>query len=615
MNNAVIYVAGDPDAYPVEYYDEKTGTYQGMIPELLRQFSEEYGYDVRYYKPEKGDQRQTLAEHRQVDLITDSVGTEAYLHRDGGEVVLLSTEQDGESVIYKLLVTDVAPKELAGQLRSFLAGVPQETRTGLLIETAERELFMDIELVQIGAVAAGVAILLLAAVIAVLARHYRRRIRNMLMDKETDEVTGIGNQEYLERNYSLYVNDQNKILYRLLYVYVDTEELDRRGSRSITDEYLRNVAVTLQERTGDMDILARVSDSGFVLLRLSMDDEEEQQWLLPALERLRSAPAGGDTAQKRFYAIGSYQIKSTDRDLYGMIFDASQCAQAAYLDGEEFRKCTDEVIEALTEERQFQADMRRGLENNEFMLYLQLYVDSRTGRVIGGEALSRWEHPAKGLLMPADFLPMMEREHLVSQLDMCCLENACIFLQRMAEEEKMPEFFVSCNFSIDTFSSPDFMENCRCILDRYRFSKNLLVFELRDAGLIRSAKQVEVNIRQLKTLGVCVSLDDFGGLFASFADVQDIPLDIVKFSRQMVKGVGTRSGESILRGMTGVCRELGFRVMAEGVETAEQAQFLSGLQCEALQGYYFYHPVPEWEARKMICGDTADREKTQAAAV
>lgn len=615
MKDAVIYVAGDPNAYPVEYYDEETGAYQGMIPELLRQFSEEYGYDVRYYEPEKGDQREDLAENKQVDLITASGGDQAFLHRSGGEVVLLTTEQNGKSVVYQLLVTDVAPKELAGDLRSFLSGVSQSARTGLLIESAEREQFTDMRLVQLGAVAAGVAILTLAAVIAALARQYRRRIRNIEIDKETDEVTGIGNQAYLERNSNLYLNDQNKILYRLLYFYIDTEELDRRGSRSMTDEYLRNVAVTLQERTGDMDILTRVSDSGFVLLRLSMDDQEEQEWLRPVMERLRNTPAGLDMTQKRFFAVGSYQLKSTDRDLYGTIFDASQCAKAAYLDGDEFRKCTDEVIETLTEERQFQADMRHGLENNEFLLYLQLYVDSHTGQIIGGEALSRWDHPTRGLLMPADFLPMMEREHLVSKLDMCCLENACEFLQRMTEEEKQPWFFVSCNFSMDTFSAPDFMANCRRILDRYRFPKNLLIFELRDAVFIRSAKQVEVNIQQIKTLGVCVSLDDFGGLFASLADVQDIPVDFVKISRPMVRGVGSRSGESILKGMIRVCRELGFGVMAEGVETTEQAQFLSNLQCEALQGFYFYRPVPEWEARKMIREGAAYREDAETAAV
>ena len=615
MENAVIYVAGDPEAYPVEYYDEQTGAYQGLIPALLERFGREQGYDVRYYEPDKGDQRQTLAEDRQVDIISDGGGGADFRHDAGGEVVLLETEQDGQSVVYKLLVTEVAPEGLADQLRSFLAGVEEQDRTGLLVQSARREKPVDTTLIQIGGAVAGALLVILAAVAVFMARHYRRRIRSMEMDRETDTVTGLGNRDYLERNCNTYINDQNKILYRLLYVFVDTDQLDKYFGRSVTDEYVRAVALALQEHTGDMDILSRVSDTGFVLLRLTMDDQDEQHWLKTVLDRIDGESPDKTSGEERYYAVGSYQIRPTDRDLYGMIFDASQCAQSAYLDGEVFRACTDEVIRNLAVERQFREDMRRGLDSGEFLLYLQFYVDSATGDIVGGEALSRWDHPGRGLLMPGDFLPMMEREHLVPQLDYRCLENACVFLQDMYKQGR-ERFFVSCNFAKETFSDPAFPEECRKVVRKYGFPVKWLVFELKETGTDREIEQIRENIRRVKELGVTVALDDFGELFASFADVEDIPLDIVKISRRLVEGIGSKSGESVMRGMIRVSRELGFGVMAEGVESEEQADFLRREGCEAMQGFLFYRPLPEWEARKIIVagGKTHPEQKAVGTA-
>ena len=598
MENVIIYVAGDPDAYPMEYYDEVSGSYQGMIPELLREFGRLREADVRYYEPEKGDQRHSLAEYCQVDLITCRGGTELFRHRDGGEVLLLSTEQDGVNVEYQLLVTEAAPENLAGELRSFLSEVSVEARTGLLIEAAGRGRPVGMGMLYAACFGAVIAILLLVGAIAALIRHYRRRLRCLDQDRETDAVTGIGNKLYLEHSYAQYIHDRNKILYRLLYIFVDAAQLDRQIGRAMTDEYLRHIAATLKDHAGDMDILARVSDSGFVLLRVSMDDREEQEWLRPVFERFRNAPLEGQTARRRFYAVGSYQLRQTDRDLDSMICDVSQCAQSAYVDGEEFRICTDAVIEALAAERLFRADVQNGLKNREFLLYLQPYVDVRTGRIAGGEALSRWEHPGRGLLLPADFLPFMERERLMPQLDSLCLENACEYLETVCRTGDH-FFFISCNVSETSFSSADFVENCRKVIERYHFPRERILLELKEQGAIREAGQIKQNMKALKQMGVSIALDDFGTLFSSFANMDEIPLDVVKISKKLVEGIGARTRDAVLHGMIQVCHELGIQMIAEGVETREQADFLRAQGCNLLQGFYFYRPLPETEVQTL----------------
>lgn len=608
MEKAIIYIAGDPNAYPVEYYDRESGSYQGLLPEMLRQFSENSSYDVRYYQPDKGDQRADLAEAQQIDLITDTGDQETFAHTTGESVLVLDTLQDGQPAVYRVLVTDVAPEGLAEDLQAFVSGVTTEARTGMLVQSAAGVEPVGTKFLSYAAAIIVAVLAALVMTVVLTVRHYRRRIRGMEQDEETDAVTGVGNKEYLERNYGQYINARNKILYRLLYIYVEIDELDRRGGRVMADEYMRYVAATLRERTGDSDILARVSDSGFVLLRLTMDDNDEREWLQPVLQRLRSNPAGNSAEDARFYGIGSYQIRATDQELYSMILDASQCAQSACRSGEEFRTCSDSVIETLAADRQMQRDVRQGLEKGEFLQFIQLYVDGQDGSIVGGEALSRWEHPSQGLLMPSDFLPFMEREHLIPQLDYLCLENACKALEYLHQSEGESRFFLSCNFSLATFSAPDFPQRCREVIERHEFPRENLIFELKEPGSFRRVAQIRQNVHALKELQVSIALDDFGELFSSFMDIQDMPLDIVKIDRQMVSGIGAKRGESVLRSMIQVSLELGLRVMAEGVETDAQADFLRAERCHALQGYRFYRPLPEREAFKLIHRDGAARE-------
>lgn len=138
MEKVTVYVAGNPDAYPVEYYDRGTKSFQGMIPELLRQFSQQSRYNIVYYAAGRRDQRERLARNRQVDVVSGLDGTEQLQRQAGEDIILLNTIWEGELVAYRLSLTDVAPETLRGDLENFLAGVAAETKTGLLIEAAQR---------------------------------------------------------------------------------------------------------------------------------------------------------------------------------------------------------------------------------------------------------------------------------------------------------------------------------------------------------------------------------------------------------------------------------------------------------------------------------------------
>lgn len=592
----IIYVAGNPNVYPLEYYDEDAGTYEGVIPELLHQFSQQSNYQLVYYQEGTRDQREQLAKNRQVDLLSGyTQADEAPSHSQ--PVTVFNAVWEGEQITYQVYVSDVAPEALKGQLESYFASVDEETLSGTSIHAAVQYPAPNAfywSLAGLGLLAAA-----LTAAVILLMRRYRKMLRKARQSIETDEVTGLGNAEYLTRYYKQFVNDKNRILYKICYFYVDTDQLRRLSNNEETNEFLRYAATLLQEYTGDSDILARVSDHGFVLVKLSGSAQTDEEWLTLLITR---ACAYSEKYQKPFevhLSAGIYSIKASDRDLNEMVFNASQSARAAAQNGVDYMVCSDQVLQQFLEERRLQADIERALTNQEFELYLQFYVDCGSHRIVGAEALSRWQHPEKGLLTPGRFIPMMEREGKISKLDYYSLEKVCTFLEELVGLG-IDTFFISCNFSRDTFAAADFVDNCKKIIGQYQFPRELLIFEITESVSSKNISQLQQNTIALKEYGVKLALDDFGEGFTSFYDLQEYPIDIIKLDKSLIDNMGTERGDAILKAMIRVGHELGVTILAEGVETDDQVETITRLQCDLLQGFRFCYPLPRWEAQKKI---------------
>ncbi len=603
MENVTIHVAGNPSAYPIEYYDAETGSFQGMIPDLLAQFSFQSGIEVEYYEPGPIDRREELADERLVEVLSGCNGTEVFQHAQGEEVVLLETVEAGEKISYKLLLTGAAPDGLKEELENFLTRTSQEARVGTLVEAAQLKQPMDLKSTRLAMWGMAIAILVLVFAILSVLRRYFKRVSGLIKEKEADALTGVGNREHLERAYKDEIHERNKTRYCLFYFYVDTEHIDRIYGRAQTDEYLRSTASVLKGQIGEEDILARISDSGFVILRPSEDEEEERHWFRPALKRIKSITEGEVQDDSQKIAIGIYRLKQEDNDLNQIIFNAERGAQFAYQKGVDFVVCTDDVLNALDEERKLQKEVRQGLKNQEFQLYIQFYLEAATERIVGGECLSRWNHPEKGLLMPSRFIPFMEREHLISQLDFYVMEKACDFLEK-AHQDGKDNFSLSCNFSRETASTEDFIRTCEGIINRYSFPRDLLIIEITEGTLPNYTEKMRdamfENIIGLRALGLCVILNDFGEGFTSFVGMQDYPLDGFKLDQRLISGIGTAPGESSLSAMIQVCHELDITAVAVGVETAEQAAFLRERHCDVVQGFHFYRPMPQEEVYRRI---------------
>ena len=599
----IIYVAGNPSLYPIEYYDPESESYQGVIPELLRKFSEQTGYDVRYYQAGEEDRRADLAEHQQVDLISGCPDSEEYDHVITQSVTVYETAVDGQEIDYRILFTDVAPQSFVSELTKFFWNTNQPERTGMLLKAAGEMPADHRPWTVIAALSAVAAVL--AALLVVIIFRYRKRLKSLEDNRETDSVTGLGNIDYLERNYKTHVNDKNRILYHFIYFYLETARMERIGSHDEMNEFLKYTAVVMNEHIADTDILARV-EGGFVVLKLSGEVEKSVQWAMPILERIRNFSRHYSKPFDSGAAVGIYPLKAEDWDLNDVLFNAGECARAACREGEDYKICTDEVIGVISEERRLQKDIGNAFEKEEFKLYIQFYVDTRNYQIVGGESLSRWEHPEKGFLMPGRFVSLMEREGIVARLDYYCMEKSCQFLEEL-HTQGVDHFFMSCNFSRKTFADENFTARCREIIGKFQCPRELLILEMTESISAKDTAQVRRNVIEMKEFGVRVILDDFGEGFTSFYDLQDYPIDGLKLDKSLIDHMETDKGRAILNSMIQVGHNLGLTILAEGVEMENQVHILKECGCDVIQGFHFHHPIPSRDARKKILEQFSDR--------
>jgi len=237
-------------------------------------------------------------------------------------------------------------------------------------------------------------------------------------------------------------------------------------------------------------------------------------------------------------------------------------------------------------------DLRSGLRQNQLRLYYQAQVDD-DGVLTGAEALVRWQHPVRGMVSPADFIPLAEETGLILPLGQWVLETACAQLASWAAAEKTARLTISVNVSARQFRHVDFVAQVLTVLADTGCDPQLLKLELTESLLFDDVEDIILKMSELKDKGVCFSLDDFGTGYSSLAYLKRLPLDQLKIDQSFVRDLLTDANDAaIAHTIVALARALGMSVIAEGVETDAQRSFLAGLGCRAYQGYFFGRPGP-----------------------
>lgn len=244
--------------------------------------------------------------------------------------------------------------------------------------------------------------------------------------------------------------------------------------------------------------------------------------------------------------------------------------------------------------------LRVALRNNEFLLHYQPKVSLRSGDICGFEALLRWQHPDRGVVPPAEFISILEDTGLIESAGEWVLRTVCELIRRWQDSPLMPRP-VAVNLSAHQFRGKKL---ARFVAETVRdagIDPRLLEFELTESLLMQDTQQTAATLRSLKSLGVSIAVDDFGTGYSSLAYLKRFPLDTLKIDREFVRDCNADANDgAIAQAIISLAHSLRLNVVAEGVETQQQLQFLASVACDELQGYYFSRPVPEMDCTQML---------------
>lgn len=237
-------------------------------------------------------------------------------------------------------------------------------------------------------------------------------------------------------------------------------------------------------------------------------------------------------------------------------------------------------------------DINQAFDNNEFCFYLQPKCNAETGAIVGAEALVRWNHPEYGLVFPGEFIPLLERESMVTRFDLFIWRSVCEMLSRWDEEGRnlVP---VSVNVSMTDIEAIDVARVLGDLLDRFSIDARLLQVEITESAIAHNMDVVEETIRDLHARGIAVLMDDFGSAYSSLNMLKDINVDAIKLDMKFVdlNADNAAKGLKIIESVIDMAYQLRLSIIAEGAQTAEQVSKLRELGCMYIQGYYFYRPL------------------------
>ncbi len=368
------------------------------------------------------------------------------------------------------------------------------------------------------------------------------------------------------------------------------------------DLVLKLLAKRLQSIVNEPSILARLGGDEFAILQPSLNSQSSIEAMAKKIIASLREPlriSGHDLTLGASVGISMFPSQATGaEDLLGNADFALFQAKAAGRNG--FRIFDLELRSDIQHRKELEQDLRDAITGEQLELYYQPIVEGGTGVVQGYEALMRWNHPKRGFLPPSQFIPVAEDAGLMTDLGNWAIKRAC---QQAAILP--PHIMIAVNVSPSQFRSASILVKLRRVLEETRLDPKRLILEITETAILTDEALAEKLLREIQALGVGIALDDFGTGFSSLSYLQRFPFNKVKIDRSFVAGIVDQPANlAVIRAVLGIGRDLGIKVVAEGVETKMQVDALLQEGCKLMQGYYYGKPKPYVE----IVGDQSVAE-------
>jgi diguanylate cyclase (GGDEF)-like protein len=393
----------------------------------------------------------------------------------------------------------------------------------------------------------------------------------------------------------------------LLYVDVDNfKEINDTFGHAAGDRVLETLSERLTRVLPKESVVGRLAGDEFAVFVEATDDPNEQHDQAGSLARLllTSVAHPLHVGEHEIELTVSIGIATCPRDADNVIDLIRNADAAMYHAKRAGRNCqvfyAPEMNAAAVERLLLKSKLRRALERNEFVLRYQPKVDLASGKVVGAEALLRWRLPGHGDIAPSQFIPLAEESRLILDIGAWVLNQVCSDYAAWQREIADPGL-VAINLSLKELSQASFIPRCRSVFERHGVSPGRVELEITETTLMLDAERTLPLLDELRAMGVHLSIDDFGTGYSSLSALQQFPIGTLKIDQSFVRNAAADPDDAtIVRTIIEMGRSLGLQVLAEGVETEEQREFLLRCGCQFGQGRLFGEPVSADEFLDMV---------------
>ena len=435
----------------------------------------------------------------------------------------------------------------------------------------------------------------------------RRAEEQLLHDAFHDSLTGLPNRALFIDHLKLAVNHLRRrkgYLFAVLFIDLDRFKVinDSLG-HMVGDKLLIATARRLESCLRDGDTIARLGGDEFTILLDGIKDRGDAQRVAERVQELLAEPF--QLAGRELFITASVGIKYSgidDEQPEDLLRDADTAMYCAKTFGKaQYRVFDSKMHTTALTHLQLESDLRRALERDEFRVNYQPIVSLQSGRISGFEALVRWHHSERGVILPSEFISFAEETGFILQIDRNVLRQACLQMRKW--QETIPatrQMKISVNLSCKQFMQPMIVDQVLEILEETGLDPCSLKLEITESVMMERGEHAMSVLERLNQAGIELSLDDFGTGYSSLSYIHRFPVTTLKIDQSFIKRIGGEQNEEIVRAVVALARNLGIEVVAEGIETVVQLDQLRALNCEKGQGFYFSSPVDAESATRLI---------------
>ncbi|NNM12073.1 MAG: EAL domain-containing protein [Pseudomonadales bacterium] len=391
--------------------------------------------------------------------------------------------------------------------------------------------------------------------------------------------------------------------FSLLYVDLDGfKAINDTHGHDKGDMLVKGIAQRISHCIRRTDSVARIGGDEFTVLLERASSTTDAVSIAQKIIDVVTEPFDIGTQHVRVgCSIGIATYPDAGQDAHTLLHHADMAMyEAKGIAGSNYRFFTDKMNVEAGDQSRLEQELRNALNEDELGLYFQPRISLRTGKVVGAEALLRWHHPERDVVLPGEFIDLAEHAGLMPSIGYWVLNKLCGDILKL-NELGIPPLRLSLNVALTQFAESDFVEGVQKILDNHEVGAERFEFELAEPDLLNNLDLVAQDMRALAERGVRFALDDFGTGFSSLPQLQRLPVSTLKLDTSHVQRVTEdEDAAKIVRAMISLAHGLGLQVVAEGVETEAQKEFLANHRCDQLQGYYYAPPLPFDDFLKLL---------------